>query len=99
MKHGKNKASHAQLDPLNQENGVAEFNLSKRKIIWKLKNVKGQQTKTLELSLTYLPGHVIDELQFKQLGPFNVDFDIPNNTSSGIKITKMDVKVSNDYIF
>jgi len=61
--------------------------------------VKGQQTKSLDVSLTYLPGNTIDEMQFKQLGPFNVDFDVPNHTCSGIKITKMDVKVSNDYIF
>ena len=56
-------------------------------------------TKTLEASLTYAPGVNIDELQFKQLGPFNVDFDIPNHTASSIKITKMDIKVSNDYLF
>ena len=42
-----------QLDPLQMENGIAEFNCGKRKIIWKLKNVKGQMTKTLDVSLTY----------------------------------------------
>lgn len=51
-----------QLDPLQMENGIAEFNAGKRKIIWKLKNVKGQMTKTLDVSLTYNPGVVIDEL-------------------------------------
>ena len=56
-------------------------------------------TKNLDVSLTYVVGHTVNDLQFKQLGPFNVDFDIPNHTASGIKITKMDVKVSNDYIF
>jgi hypothetical protein len=56
-------------------------------------------TKTLDVSLTYNAGVIIDELQFKQLGPFNVDFDIPNHTASTIKITKMDIKVSNDYLF
>tara|TARA_B110000305_G_C18904253_1_gene387789 strand:- start:9 stop:284 length:276 start_codon:yes stop_codon:yes gene_type:complete len=81
------------------ENGLAEFNAGKRKIIWKLKNVKGQMTKCLDVSLTYIEGVVIDELQFKQLGPFNVDFDIPNHTASTVKITKMDIKVSNDYLF
>lgn len=81
------------------ENGIAEFNAGKRKIIWKLKNVKGQMTKTLDVSLTYNAGERIDELQFKQLGPFNVEFDIPNHTASTIKITKMDIKVSNDYLF
>ena len=30
---------------------------------------------------------------FKQLSPFNVDFDIPNHTASGIKISKMEAKV------
>lgn len=29
------------LDPLSMENGLAEYNKAKRKIIWKLKNVKG----------------------------------------------------------
>jgi hypothetical protein len=29
------------LDPLSMENGIAEYNKAKRKIIWKLKNVKG----------------------------------------------------------
>ncbi len=87
------------LDPLALENGIAEYNAGKRKIIWKLKNVKGQMTKTLDVSLTYGAGVVIDELQFKQLGPFNVDFDIPNHTASTVKITKMDIKVSNDYLF
>jgi hypothetical protein len=47
------------------ENGIAEFNAGKRKIIWKLKNVKGQMTKTLDVSLTYNAGERIDELQFK----------------------------------
>lgn len=51
------------------------------------------------MSLTYEPGVVIDDLQFKQLGPFNIDFDIPNHTASTVKITKMDIKVSNDYLF
>jgi len=51
-----------QLDPQQSENGVAEFNTGKRKIIWRLKNVKGQQTKTLDVSLTYNPGILIDEL-------------------------------------
>ena len=88
-----------QLDPLINENGIAEFYQGKRKIIWRLKNVKGQMTKTLDVSLTYNPGVIIDEIQFKHVGPFNVDFDIPNHTASTIKITKMDIKVSNDYLF
>jgi hypothetical protein len=44
---------------------VPEFNAGKRKIIWRLKNVKGQMTKTLDVSLTYADGVVIDDLQFK----------------------------------
>ena len=94
----KNKAK-AQLDPLNLENGIPEYNAGKRRIIWRLKNVKGQQTKNLDLSLTYKDGVIIDDLQFKQMGPFNVEFDIPNHTASTVKITKMDIKVSNDFIF
>ena len=50
------------IDPLQLENGLAEYNNGKRKIIWKLKNVKGQMTKTLDCSLTYFKGLVIDEL-------------------------------------
>ena len=45
------------------------------------------------MSLTYKKGTVINETQFKQLAPFNCDFDIPNHTASGIKINKMEVKV------
>jgi len=47
------------------ENGIPEYNAGKRKIIWRLKNVKGQMTKNLDLSLTYKDGVVIDDLQFK----------------------------------
>jgi len=32
-------------------------------------------------------------VQFKQLAPFTVDFDIPNHTASGMRINKMEVKV------
>jgi hypothetical protein len=56
-------------------------------------------TKNLDVSLTYNQGIIIDELQFKKLGPFSVDFDIPNHTASTIKVTKMDIKVSDDYLF
>lgn len=93
------KGQAAKLDPINHENGIAEFNTCKRKIIWHLKNVKGQQTKNLDIALSYEPGIILNELHFKQLGPFDVDFDIPNHTASTIKIVKMDVKVSNDFIF
>lgn len=44
------------------ENGIPEYNAGKRKIIWRLKNVKGQMTKNLDLSLTYKDGVVIDDL-------------------------------------
>ena len=98
-KGSKAPAPTPSIDPLKMENGCAEFNAGKRKIIWQLKNVKGQMTKTLDVSLTYVKDVPIDELQFKQLGPFNVEFDIPNHTASTIKITKMDIKVSNDYLF
>ena len=88
-----------QIDPLKMEHGIPEFNSGKRKIIWKLLNVKGQSTKTLEVSLTYKKGIIIDELQFKKLGPFNVDFDIPNHTASTIKITRLDIQVTEDQMF
>ena len=45
--------------------------------------------------MTYKKGTVIDETQFKQLSPFTCDFDIPNHTSSGLRISKMEVKVMN----
>ena len=47
------------------------------------------------MSMTYKKGVMIDEVQFKQLSPFTVDFDIPNHTASGIRINKMEVKVVN----
>lgn len=50
------------LDPISMENGLAEYNAGKRKIIWRLKNVKGQMTKSLDVSLTYESGVIIDEL-------------------------------------
>lgn len=34
-------AAQQTIDPLQLENGLAEYNNGKRKIIWKLKNVKG----------------------------------------------------------
>lgn len=43
--------------------------------------------------MSYDKDVLIDELQFKQLGPFTLDFDIPNYTASGIKINKMDAKL------
>lgn len=76
-----------------EDNDIADYNLSKRRVEWQVKNFRGQQNRTLELSLTYKKGTVINETQFKQLSPFNCDFDVPNHTVSGIKINKMEVKV------
>jgi hypothetical protein len=67
--------------------------MKKRKIVWTLKDFKGGQNKTLEISLSYDKDVLIDELQFKQLGPFTIEFDIPNYTASGIKITKINAKL------
>ena len=39
------------------------------------------------------------EYPFNGSSSFYVDFDIPNHTVSGVKITKMDIKVTNDYLF
>lgn len=69
--------------------------MAKRRIEWDIKNFKGGQNRTLDLSLTFKKGVVIDEVQFKQLSPFSCEFDIPNHTVSGIRIGKMEVKVSN----
>ena len=58
-----------------------------------IKNFRGGQNRQVVLSLTYKDKVIIDEVQFKQLSPFTVDFDIPNHTASGVKINKMEVKV------
>lgn len=78
-----------------EEPDRADFNISKRRIEWIIKNFRGGQNRELELSMTYAKGTVIDEVQFKQLSPFTCDFDIPNHTCSGIRISKMEVKVIN----
>jgi len=56
-------------------------------------NFKGKQSKLLEVCLSYDSDVLIDEVQFKQLGPFTLEFDIPNYTASGFKVNKMDVRV------
>jgi hypothetical protein len=84
-----------QQKPQAEDQDSADFNLAKRRIEWVIKNFRGGQNRTLELSLTYKKGINIDEVQFKQLSPFTVDFDIPNHTVSGIRINKMEVKVTN----
>ena len=43
----------------------ADFNISKRRIEWTIKNFRGHQNRELELSMTYRKGTLIDELQFK----------------------------------
>ena len=78
-----------------EEPDRADFNVSKRRIEWIIKNFRGGQNRELELSMTYAKGTTIDEVQFKQLSPFTCDFDIPNHTCSGIRISKMEVKVIN----
>jgi hypothetical protein len=62
-------------------------------VVWTVNNFKGRQTRTLEVCLTYDPDVVIDELQFKQLGPFTLEFDVPNYTASGVKVSRMDAKL------
>lgn len=86
-------ASTTQAVPPGMENGTADCDMKKRKIVWTINNFKGGQTKQLEVCLTYEKDVLIDELQFKQLGPFTLDFDIPNYTASGIKVNKMDAKL------
>ena len=67
--------------------------MKKRKIAWSLTNFRGGQTKTLACSFTYDKDVLIDEKQFKALGPFSLEFDIPNYTASGIKINKIHAKL------
>ena len=76
-----------------EDNDICDYNLSKRTVVWSVKNFRGQQNRNLDISLTYKKGTVINETLFKQLSPFNCDFDIPNHTVSGIKINKMEVRV------
>jgi hypothetical protein len=80
-------------NPQPEDNDTADYNTSKRHIDWHVKNFRGGQNRVLDVSLTYKKGTIINEVQFKQLAPFNCDFDIPNHTASGIKINKMEVKV------
>ena len=79
--------------PVPEELDRADFNVSKRRVEWTVKNFRGGQNRQLELSLTYKKDVIIDEVQFKQLSPFTVDFDIPNHTASGLRINKMEVKL------
>ena len=67
--------------------------MNKRKVTWLVNNFKGGQSKVLEVSLSYDKDVLIDEFQFKQVGPFTIEFDIPNHTSSGIRISKLDAKL------
>ena len=60
--------------------------MKKRKVVWTINNFKGGQSKTLEVILSYEKDVIIDEIQFKQLGPFTLEFDIPNYTASGIRV-------------
>lgn len=80
-------------NPNPEDSDRADFSAGKRTITWHIKNLRGGQNRQLSTSLTYQKGHQIDENAFKQLSPFNVDFDIPNHTASGIKISKMEAKV------
>eukprot|EP00347_Sterkiella_histriomuscorum_P011909 403370632 len=86
-------ASATSSSTVMNDNGKADCDMKKRKVVWTITNLKGGQSKTLEVCLSYDKDVLIDELQFKQLGPFTLDFDIPNYTASGIKIQKMDAKL------
>jgi hypothetical protein len=79
--------------PVPEDGDRADFSSGKRVCSWFIKNLRGGQTREITISITYRKDIVIDELCFKQLSPFNVEFDIPNHTSSGIKISKMEAKV------
>jgi len=79
--------------PVPEDGDRADFSAGKRTCSWFIKNLRGGQTREITISITYRKDIEIDELCFKQLSPFNVDFDIPNHTSSGIKISKMEAKV------
>jgi hypothetical protein len=45
-----------------QDNGSADCDMNKRKIVWTINNFKGGQNKTLEVCLSYDKDVLIDEL-------------------------------------
>jgi hypothetical protein len=45
-----------------EDQDIADFNVSKRRVEWRVKNFRGQQNRTLELSMTYKKGTVINEV-------------------------------------
>jgi hypothetical protein len=47
------------------ENGTADCDMKKRKVVWSLTNVKGGMNKQLDVCLSYEKDVLIDELQFK----------------------------------
>ncbi len=57
--------SSTKTGPATVDNGVADCDLKKRKIVWSINNFKGGQTRVLEVCLTYEKDVMIDELQFK----------------------------------
>jgi len=75
------------------ENGYADCDIKKRKVTWTVKDFKGGSSRNLDIVLTYDAETIIDDFQFKQLGPFTMEFDIPNYTASGIRVAKMEAKI------
>jgi hypothetical protein len=47
------------------ENGYADCDLKKRKVVWHVKDFKGGQSRTLEVVLSYDQDVIIDDFQFK----------------------------------
>ena len=45
-----------------ENNGQADCDMKKRKVVWSLQNVKGGQNKTLEITLSYDKDVIIDEV-------------------------------------
>ena len=50
-----------QTGPGSGENGTADCDFKKRKVVWTINNFKGGQNKTLEVCLTYDKDVLIDE--------------------------------------
>lgn len=55
-------AGSAASSAASSENGFADCDLKKRKVVWTVNNFKGGQNRTLEVCLSYDKDTIIDEV-------------------------------------
>lgn len=55
-----------------------------------VKSLRGGNSSEIDISLTYEKNTVIDIVQFKRLSPLYIDFEMPNLTSSDMRISKVE---------